>query len=238
MASSATADAATRTPASPNENEQPANAPDVESIMAAIRRTTRERDEDTGTSEREFKSHLRRRMLKPLSSRGFSEDFIEGVRSREHDRWNISFESRDLGGGDSTLARVIRTLLSPFLRLALNTRPLAEFAARQAEINEYHRRLLWATNRDLEMARLELEAVKRELRKLGVNVDISFAVGPASAPGPGRGGSPSRSGPGRGRGDGRSGRGGSRRGSRSGRGGRSGDRRSSDRPSRSGGRER
>ena len=129
------------------------NQPDVEEIMAGIRRTARERAEEGGKTEREFKADLRKRMLQPLA-RGFTDDFAEGVRSRDQVRWNIGLKSNRFHGSSSAPMRVLRRLFSPLTRLLLNLEPVVELAARQAEINEYHRRLLWVTSRDLEVARL------------------------------------------------------------------------------------
>ena len=176
------------------------NQPDVEEIMAGIRRTARERAEEGGKTEREFKADLRKRMLQPLA-RGFTDDFAEGVRSRDQVRWNIGLKSNRFHGSSSAPMRVLRRLFSPLTRLLLNLEPVVELAARQAEINEYHRRLLWVTSRDLEVARLELDLVKRELRRLGVNAEFSFGAGSGAGETPRRSGAPSG-----GRGEGRGGR--------------------------------
>ena len=189
--------------------------PDVEKIMADIRRATRQRAEEGSKSEREFKADVKKRMLMPLSSRGFSEEFAERIRSRDTARWNIQLTKRAFRGSSFALMRIVRWFFTPLTRLLVNLHPAVEQAARQAEINEYHRRLLWATNRDLELTRLEINLIKSELRRLGVNADFAFSPGSASADAPqrsgqsGRGRSDSRGGrPDRGRGDRRRGDGG------------------------------
>ena len=116
--------------------------------------------------------------LQPLA-RGFTDDFAEGVRSRdpgplEH-RPEVEPVPWFVVGADAGAAAGCSRRLT---RLLLNLEPVVELAARQAEINEYHRRLLWeVTSRDLEVARLELDLVKRELRRLGVNAEFSFGAG-------------------------------------------------------------
>ena len=92
------------------------NQPDVEEIMAGIRRTARERAEEGGKTEREFKADLRKRMLQPLA-RGFTDDFAEGVRSRDQVRWNIGLKSTRFHGSSSAPMRVLRRLFSPLTRL-------------------------------------------------------------------------------------------------------------------------
>ncbi len=164
---------ASRPQAAPEENRT--TKPDVEAIMAGIRKTVRERAEEGGKTEREFKADLRKRMMQPFGARGFSEGFIERVRSRDQARWNLELKLRQLSDAPSAPMRMLRRLLSPIARLFVNLQPVFELTARQAEINEYHRRLLWAMNRDLELARLELDLVKRELRRLGVNAEFSFS---------------------------------------------------------------
>ena len=175
--------------------------PDVEKIMADIRRVARERAEEGTKSEREFKADVKKRMLMPLSARGFSEDFAERIRSRDTARWNIQLTKKAFRGSSSALMRVLRWFFTPLTRLLINLHPAVEQAARQAEINEYHRRLLWATNRDLELMRLEINLIKTELRRLGVHADFSFSSASASADAPQRSGQS-----GRGRSDGRGGR--------------------------------
>ncbi len=187
--------------------------PDVEKIMADIRRVARERAEEGTKSEREFKADVKKRMLMPLSARGFSDEFAERIRSRDTARWNIRLSEKAFRSSSFGLARLLRWLFTPVTRLLVNLHPAVEQASRQAEINEYHRRLLWATNRDLELTRLEMNLIKSELRRLGVHADFSFSSGSASADAPQRGGQS-----GRGRSDGR--------GSRSDRG--RGDRRRND----------
>ena len=187
----------------------PGPKPDVEKIMADIRRAANERAAGETKSEREFKADLKKRMMLPLSSRGLSEDFAERVRSREASRWNIQLKAAHLHGSASAPMRALRWVFRPLAGLLVNLRPAVEQAARQAEINEYHRRLLWATNRDLELARLEINLIKSELRRLGVHADFSFSPGPGSPEAPQRSGQS-----GRGRQDGRGGRGDRSRGDR------------------------
>lgn len=172
--------------------------PDVEKIMADIRRAARERAEEGTKSEREFKADVKKRMLMPLGSRGFSEDFTERIRSRDASRWNIQLTAAQFHGSAFVPMRILRWILKPLARLMVNVHPAVQQAGRQAEINEYHRRLLWATNRDLELARLEINLIKSELRRLGVNADFSFSQGPAGAEASSR-----SSGSGRGRSDAR-----------------------------------
>lgn len=202
MAGIATAETAPKT-ASPKDAT--GVSPDVESIMTDIRKAVRDRAEEGTKSEREFKADVRQRMLQPLGSRGFTDDFSERVRSRDPVRWNIHLGARNLREARSAPLRALRWLCSPLTRALVNLDAAAGAAARQAEINEYHRRLLWALNRDLELTRLELGIVKRELRRLGIHADVSFASG---GDGPARGRGESRSGrSGRGRGDRRRGNG-------------------------------
>ena len=160
--------------------------PDVRAIMAGIRRTVRERAREGGGGEREFRADLRKRMMQPLTARAFSEDFVERVRSRDSARWNIALRPKELHRAESLPTRLSRALLRPLVRLSINLDPALKLAARQAEINEYHRRLLWATNRDLEVTRRELDLLKRELGRLGVHADLSFSSRPASRRGGGR----------------------------------------------------
>ena len=199
--------------------------PDVEKIMGDIRRGARERAEEGTKSERDFKADVKKRMLLPLSSRGFTEEFTERIRSRDTARWNIQLTKQAFHGSSFALMRILRWFLTPLTRLLVNLQPAVEQAARQAEINEYHRRLLWATNRDLELTRLEINLIKSELRRLGVNAEFSFSPGSASADAPQRGGHS-----GRGRSDNRGGRSdrgrGDRRRSDGGRSDRDGGRRS------------
>ena len=201
--------------------------PDVEKIMGDIRRGARERAEEGTKSERDFKADVKKRMLMPLSSRGFTEEFAERIRSRDTARWNIRLTKQAFRGSSFALMRILRWILTPLTRLLVNLQPAVEQAARQAEINEYHRRLLWATNRDLELTRLEINLIKSELRRLGVNAEFSFSPGSASADAPQRSGQG-----GRGRSDGRGGRSdrgrGDRRRSDSGRSDRDGGRRDRD----------
>ena len=201
--------------------------PDVEKIMGDIRRGARERAEEGTKSERDFKADVKKRMLMPLSSRGFTEEFAERIRSRDTARWNIQLTKQAFRGSSFALMRILRWILTPLTRLLVNLQPAVEQAARQAEINEYHRRLLWATNRDLELTRLEINLIKSELRRLGVNAEFSFSPGSASADAPQRSGQS-----GRGRSDGRGGRSdrgrGDRRRSDSGRSDRDGGRRDRD----------
>ena len=68
--------------------------PDVEKIMADIRRVARERAEEGAKSEREFKADVKKRMLLPLGSRGFSEEFAERIRSRDTSRGGTSGSRR------------------------------------------------------------------------------------------------------------------------------------------------
>lgn len=182
--------------------------PDVEKIMADIRRVARERAEEGAKSEREFKADVKKRMLLPLGSRGFSEDFAERIRSRDTSRWNVRLSKKAFRSSPFGLMRMVRWFLTPLTRLLVNFHPAVDQVARQAEINEYHRRLLWATNRDLELTRLEVNLIKSELRRLGVHADFAFSSGAGSSEatqrsgGPGRGRSDNRSGrPDRGRGD-------------------------------------
>ena len=181
--------------------------PDVEKIMADIRRVARERAEEGTKSEAEFKADVKKRMLSPLGSRGFSEDFAERIRSRDTSRWNIRLSTKALRGSTVGLMRMVRWFLTPVTRLLVNFHPAVEQAARQAEINEYHRRLLWATNRDLELTRLEVNLIKSELRRLGVHADFSFSSGAGTSEaaqrsgGSGRGRSDNRGRSDRGRGD-------------------------------------
>ncbi len=175
--------------------------PDVEKIMADIRRVARERAEEGAKSEREFKADVKKRMLSPLGSRGFSEEFAERIRSRDTSRWNIRLSKQAFRGSRFGLVRMVRWLLTPLTRLLVNIHPAVEQAARQAEINEYHRRLLWATNRDLELTRLEVNVIKSELRRLGVHADFSFSSAAGSSEAAQRSG-----GSGRGRSDNRGGR--------------------------------
>ena len=195
MATTASTAAASR---QPPPKDSPPGRPDVENIMAGIRRTARERAEEGGKTEREFKADLRKRMLQPFTAHGFSDDFVERVRSRDQARWNIGLSARRLRASPSAPMRMLRWMFWPLTRVLVNVQSAAEQVGRQAEINEYHRRLLWAANRDLELARLELNLIKRELRRLGVYADFSFRRGPD--------GSPRSSSPARGRSDGRSGR--------------------------------
>ena len=176
--------------------------PDVEAIMAGIRKTLRERAEEGGLTEREFQARHWQRMLRPL--KGLDEDFADRFRSRDPSRWNVALEGADFHGGGSGSARFFRRLLRPLARLLVDLSPALRQAARQADINEYYRRLLWATNRDLEQTRLELDLLKRELRRFGVQAEFSFRA-PADEPG---GSSPTRgSGRGEDRGSGERGRG-------------------------------
>ncbi len=201
--------------------------PDVEKIMGDIRRVARERTEEGTKSERDFKADVKKRMLMPLSSRGFTEEFAERIRSRDTARWNIQLTKKAFRGSSFALVRILRWFLTPLTRLLVNLQPAVEQAARQAEINEYHRRLLWATNRDLELTRLEINLIKSELRRLGVNAEFSFSPGSASADAPQRSGQS-----GRGRSDSRGGRSdrgrGDRRRSDAGRSDRDGGRRDRD----------
>ncbi len=198
MAGIATAETAPKT-GSPDSAS--GAAPDVESIMADIRKAVRERAEEGEKSEREFKAELRRRMLQPLDSRGFTDDFCERVRSRDPARWNVHLHPRNLRAARSAPLRALRWLCSPLIRALVNLDAASRAAARQAQINEYHRRLLWDLNRDLELTRLELGVVKRELRRLGIHIEVSFAGG-GEGPARGRSGRPDR-----GRGDRRRGSG-------------------------------
>ena len=175
--------------------------PDVEKIMADIRRVARERAEGGAKSEREFKADVKKRMLMPLGSRGFSEDFAERIRSRDTSRWNIQLSNKAFRSSSIGLMQLLRWLLTPVTRLLVNFQPTVDQIARQAEINEYHRRLLWATNRDLELARLEISVIKNELRRLGVHADFSFSSVTSSSEAGQR-----SSGSGRGRSDNRGGR--------------------------------
>ena len=175
--------------------------PDVEKIMADIRRVARERAEEGAKSEREFKADVKKRMLSPLGSRGFSEEFAERIRSRDTSRWNIRLSKQAFRSSPFGLMRMVRWVLTPLTRLLVNFHPAVDQVARQAEINEYHRRLLWATNRDLELTRLELNLIKSELRRLGVHADFSFSSGAGSSEAAQRSG-----GSGRGRSDNRGGR--------------------------------
>ncbi len=185
----------------PSQKAPPAPKPDVEKIMSDIRRVARERAEEGKKSEREFKADVKKRMLLPLGSRGFSEEFAERIRSRDTSRWNIQLSKKAFRGSPFGLVRMVRWLLTPLTRLLVNFNPAVEQAARQAEINEYHRRLLWATNRDLELTRLEVNLIKSELRRLGVHADFSFSAGAGSSEAAQRSG-----GSGRGRSDSRGGR--------------------------------
>lgn len=153
--------------------------PDVEAIMAGIRKTLRERAEEGGLTEREFQARHWQRMLRPL--KGLDEDFADRFRSRDPSRWNVALNGADFHGGASGSVRFFRRLLRPLVRLLVDLSPAARQAARQAEINEYYRRLLWATNRDLEQTRLELDFLKRELRRFGVQAEFSFQPPPDSA---------------------------------------------------------
>ena len=184
-----------------SQKAPPAPKPDVEKIMADIRRVARERAEGGKKSEREFKADVKKRMLSPLGSRGFTEEFAERIRSRDTSRWNIQLSKKAFRGSSFGLMRMARWFLTPLTRLLVNVNPAVEQAARQAEINEYHRRLLWATNRDLELTRLELNLIKSELRRLGVHADFSFSSSAGSSEPASRSG-----GSGRGRSDNRGGR--------------------------------
>ena len=177
--------------------------PDVEKIMSDIRRTARARAEEGTRSEREFRADVKKRMLAPLGARDFSEEFADRIRSRDASRWNVQLTAAEFHGSSSAPVRLLRWVLKPLARLFFNVHPAVEQAARQAEINEYHRRLLWATNRDLEFARLELDLIKSELRRLGIHADFSFSpsAGESGVRGSGGGNVP-----GRGRSDGRGGR--------------------------------
>lgn len=195
--------AARQQPGRPNESaakapaEKPAKSPskppakpDVDAIMADIRKTVRERAEEGGLTEREFRARHLQRMLRPLAGPGISDDFADRFRSRDPEKWNVRLTDPDFHGGRSAAGRFFRRLLRPLARLLVDLAPAAEQAARQAEINEYYRRLLWATNRDLEQARLELDLLKRELRRFGVQADFSFRT----PSGEGEGGGPARGG--------------------------------------------
>ena len=216
MATSANPGATAKRPAPPMESDRKDSAPNAASIMAGIRRTVQTRPNEPGPREKDLRDELQGRMLRPFSTRGFSETFTADVRSRVQGRWNIQLSADDLADGESAAWRVARAVFSPVLLLAFNLGALVGMASRQAEINEYHRRLLWATNRDLAIARRELDGLKRELRRLGVHADFSAGGPPSRSRPAGRSGSSARrSGPGRGRG---------RRGPGRNRGRRSGDR--------------
>lgn len=172
MATSATSGAAANRPAPPRQTDRKDSAPNAESIMAGIRRTAHERPKEPAPREKDLRDELRGRMLRPFSTRGFSETFTEDVRSRVQGRWNIRLTEEDLADGEPAALKIARAVFSPVLLLAMNVRALVGTTARQAEINEYHRRLLWATNRDLAIAQRELDALKRELRRLGVHADF------------------------------------------------------------------
>lgn len=186
--------------------------PDVEAIMAGIRKTLRERADEGGLTEREFQARHWQRMLRPL--KGLDEDFADRFRSRDPSRWNVVLNGADFHGGASGSARFFRRLLRPLARLLVDLSPAARQVARQAEINEYYRRLLWATNRDLEQTRLELDLLKRELRRFGVQAEFSFKAPPASADEAGGSSAPRGGGRGEDRGAGDRGRGERGRGDR------------------------
>ena len=188
------AKAPARKPANPPSKIQPKPPakPDVDAIMADIRKTVRERAEEGGLTEREFRARHLQRMLRPLAGPGISDDFADRFRSRDPEKWNVRLTGADFHGGGSAAGRFFRRVLRPLARLLVDLAPAAEQAARQAEINEYYRRLLWATNRDLEQARLELDLLKRELRRFGVRADFSFRA--PSGEGEGGGGAPPRGG--------------------------------------------
>ena len=186
--------------------------PDVDAIMAGIRKTLRERADEGGLTEREFQARHWQRMLRPL--KGLDEDFADRFRSRDPSRWNVVLNGADFHGGASGSARFFRRLLRPLARLLVDLSPAARQVARQAEINEYYRRLLWATNRDLEQTRLELDLLKRELRRFGVQAEFSFKAPPASGDEAGGSSAPRGGGRGEDRGAGDRGRGERGRGDR------------------------
>ena len=200
--------------------------------MANIRKEARARNEVVGPTEREFRLAVRRRMLQPLNPRDFTRDFVDRVRSRDQAKWNVRLDDADLTVSPSAPMRVARLLMRPFRILAVNLAPAFAQVDRQAQINEYHRRLLWATTRELELTRLQLDLLKRELRRLGIRTDIPLFRGGRRDDGRSRDRAPRGRGTSRGsprtafRNDGR--RGGRRehyrprggRGARSGRGGR------------------
>ncbi len=172
--------------------------PDVKAIMADIRdRAQNQNNEDTVT-KRQYRANVRDRLSRPLG-RGFTEDFVQIMRVREPEGWNVQLEAESFGSSRSSLVRGLRWLFAPVRRALVNTDPAVRQAARQAEINEYFRRLLVAANEDLELTRLELGALRQQLGRLGVKADFSFAE-PKPAPDRSRGRSP------RGRSDSRRGR--------------------------------
>lgn len=204
MATSATSGAAAKRPAPPLESDSKSSAPSAESIMAGIRRTVAEQPNKRVPRDKDLRDELQNRMLRPFSTRGFSDRFTADVRSRVQGRWNIRLSADDLADGEPAALKVARAIFSPVLLLALNLQAVLTTASRQAEINEYHRRLLWATNRDLAIARRELDTLKRELRRLGVNADFAPEESSRRSRRSGRP-APRRTGSGRGRGGGRRG---------------------------------
>ncbi len=173
--------------------------PDVKAIMSDVRRRAQREPMDDGVTERQYLASVRDRLNRPLG-RGFSEDFAESMRTRDGVGWNVELRPESLRSSSSAFGRGVRWLMSPLFRMMVSADPVLRQVERQAEINEYYRRLLVAANKDLELARLEMDAMKQELRKLGVHVSFAFAES--------RNGSERGSTSGRGRGD-------SRRGGRS-----------------------
>ncbi len=164
--------------------------PDVKAIMADIRRKAQRKPEDGALTEKQFLAQVRDRLNRPLG-RGFTDDFAESMRARDGVAWNVELRPDAFRSSSSPLMRGVRRLLSPLLRMLVSTDPLVRQVARQAEINEYFRRLLVAASKDLERSRLEFDVMKHELRRLGVHVEFSFADpknGSERSPAPGRGG--------------------------------------------------
>ncbi len=171
-----------------------AGPPDVKAIMADIRRKVQREPAPGAPTEKQFLANVRDRLNQPLG-RGFTDDFVESMRTRDGVAWNVELRDEAFRSSPSPLVRGVRWLLSPLFRVFVSTEPVIRQVARQAEINEYFRRLLVATSKDLERARLELDAIKHELRRLGVHVEFAFADS--------KNGSDRGAAPGRGRGEGR-----------------------------------
>ncbi len=186
--------------------ETPRGQPDVRAIMAGLRKTIHEKPRVAAVSDRDLAARLRQRMTHPLSGRRFSGEFVRGVRSGDPARWNLRPDPPGSGGPESAWTRFVRAVFGPLVRRAMDSGPVQAVAARQSDINEYYRRLLWATNRDLIATRTELNLLKQELVRLGIHID---RVPPAAADGPREVRRPPRR-RGRGRRRGRPGRGGAR----------------------------
>ena len=165
-----------RTPAEP-----PRGQPNVRAIMAGLRKTIHEKPRVVAVSDRDLAARLRHRMTRPLGGRRFSEGFVQGVRSGDPSRWNLQRDPQGSHGPASAWTRLVRAVFGPLVRRAMDPGPVQAVAARQSDINEYYRRLLWATNRDLIATRTELNLLKQELLRLGIHID---PIAPAEADGP------------------------------------------------------